>query len=201
MDALAAAFKVKSMMVEMFSAECDDAAAARDWYERNIEVWDAERLRTHAPQSCCYPSASDHLPRRLARLGTRPQLLGRRHLYGSGRARRHPRLVHGVRSVLAGVVLPTGKTGRYRDCVARQLIVTNRCSLRSGAVRDIEERFTGLKMTAACVQLNREQIRELIAITAELVKERKRIRRLLERLPENFGEVRKVLNELSRAVR
>lgn len=50
MDALAAAIQVKSMMVEMFSAECDDAPAARDWYERNIEVWDAASLTTHAPK-------------------------------------------------------------------------------------------------------------------------------------------------------
>ena len=72
---------------------------------------------------------------------------------------------------------------------------------RVASVRDLEERLTQLRLTAACVQLNREQISELVGIAAELIEERKRIRRLLERLPENFAEVRKILNELSRVVR
>ena len=59
-----------------------------------------------------------------------------------------------------------------------------------------EERFIGLRQSAACVQLSREQITELIGITATLFEERKRIRRVLEQLPESFGEVRKILNEL-----
>ena len=63
-----------------------------------------------------------------------------------------------------------------------------------------EERFTALRLSAACVQLNREQISELIAITANLIEERKRIRRLLEELPDSFGEVRKLLNELARTI-
>lgn len=51
------------------------------------------------------------------------------------------------------------------------------------------------------MQLNREQIPELIGITAELIEERQRIRRLLERMPENFIEVRRILNDLARTVR
>jgi len=61
----------------------------------------------------------------------------------------------------------------------------------------LEERFTSLRLTAACVQLNREQITELVAITAMLIEERKRIRQVLEALPESFTEVRKLLNELA----
>ena len=64
-----------------------------------------------------------------------------------------------------------------------------------------EERFVGLRQSAACVQLSREQISELIAITATLFEERKRMRRLLAELPGSFGEVRKRLNELARALR
>jgi hypothetical protein len=56
-------------------------------------------------------------------------------------------------------------------------------------------------MSAACVQLSREQISELVAITANLFEERKRIRRLLAELPDSFGEVRKLLNELAKTVR
>lgn len=66
---------------------------------------------------------------------------------------------------------------------------------------DLEARFTQLRMTAACVQLNRDQIGELIGITATLLDERRRIRLVLDRLPESFGEVRKLLNELARTVR
>lgn len=69
------------------------------------------------------------------------------------------------------------------------------------AVVTPEERFIGIRQTAACVHLNREQITELIGITATLFEERKRIRRALEQLPESFGEVRKILNELARTVR
>jgi hypothetical protein len=58
-----------------------------------------------------------------------------------------------------------------------------------------------MRLTAACVQLNREQITELVAITAMLIEERKRIRRVLEELPESFTEVRKLLNDLARVVR
>jgi hypothetical protein len=64
-----------------------------------------------------------------------------------------------------------------------------------------EERFVGLRQSAACVQLSREQVSELIAITAMLFEERKRMRRLLAELPESFGEVRKRLNELARTLR
>jgi hypothetical protein len=68
-------------------------------------------------------------------------------------------------------------------------------------VRNLEERFEMLRRTAACVSLNREQVSELIAITSNLVEERKRIRAVLSRLPERFGEVRQLLNELNRTVR
>jgi hypothetical protein len=44
-------------------------------------------------------------------------------------------------------------------------------------------------------------VAELLGLTANLIEERKRIRRLLRQLPENFAEVRKVLNELARTVR
>ena len=64
-----------------------------------------------------------------------------------------------------------------------------------------EDRFVGLRQSAACVQLSREQISELIAITATLFEERRRIRRLLTELPDSFGEVRKRLNELARTLR
>lgn len=68
-------------------------------------------------------------------------------------------------------------------------------------MRNIEERFEILRRSAACAQLNREQISELVAITANLVEERKRIRAVLGRLPERFAEVRQLLNELNRTVR
>ena len=64
-----------------------------------------------------------------------------------------------------------------------------------------EDRFVSLRRSAACVQLTREQISELIGITATLFEERKRIRRLLDELPDSFGEVRKRLNELARTLR
>ena len=53
----------------------------------------------------------------------------------------------------------------------------------------------------AVVQLSREQITELVAITATLLEERKRIRSVLAELPDSFAEVRKLLNELARTVR
>jgi hypothetical protein len=52
-----------------------------------------------------------------------------------------------------------------------------------------EERFIGLRRSAACVHLSREQVSELVAITANLFEERRRIRRLLVELPLTFGEV------------
>jgi Tfp pilus assembly protein PilO len=63
-----------------------------------------------------------------------------------------------------------------------------------------EERFTNLRLSAACVQLNREQISELVAITATLFEERRHIARLLSQLPDSFAEVRKLLNELARTI-
>jgi hypothetical protein len=65
----------------------------------------------------------------------------------------------------------------------------------------VEERFEGLRRSAACAPLSREGVAELMGITAGLIEERKRIRLLLRRLPENFAEVRKMLNELARTVR
>ena len=51
------------------------------------------------------------------------------------------------------------------------------------------------------MQLNREQISELVAVTVNLLEERKRIRTVLQRLPESFAEVRQLLNELNRTLR
>jgi Tfp pilus assembly protein PilO len=68
-------------------------------------------------------------------------------------------------------------------------------------VRNMEERFEILRRSAACATLSQEQVSELIAITANLIEERKRIRAVLNRLPERFGEVRQLLNELNRTVR
>jgi hypothetical protein len=65
----------------------------------------------------------------------------------------------------------------------------------------VEERFEGLRRSAACAPLSREGVSELLGITGTLIEEPKRIRRLLRQRPENFAEVRKVLNELARTVR
>jgi hypothetical protein len=65
----------------------------------------------------------------------------------------------------------------------------------------VEERFEGLRRSAAGAPLSRDSVTELLGITATLIDERKRIRRLLRQLPENFAEVRKLLNELARTVR
>lgn len=65
----------------------------------------------------------------------------------------------------------------------------------------VEERFEGIRRSAAMAPLSREAVTELLGITATLIEERKRIRRLLRRLPENFAEVRKALNELAQTVR
>jgi hypothetical protein len=42
---------VKAIMVERFAAVCQDPDAARQWYARNIDVWDAAKLATHAPHA------------------------------------------------------------------------------------------------------------------------------------------------------
>jgi hypothetical protein len=65
----------------------------------------------------------------------------------------------------------------------------------------VEERFEGLRRSAACAPLSRDAVTELLGITATLIEERKRVRLLLRQLPENFAEVRKLLNELARTVR
>jgi hypothetical protein len=65
----------------------------------------------------------------------------------------------------------------------------------------VQERFEGLRRSAACAPLSREGVTELLGITATLIEERKRVRRLLRQLPENFAELRKALNELARTVR
>ena len=65
----------------------------------------------------------------------------------------------------------------------------------------VEERFEGIPRSAAMAPLSRDAVTELLGITAMLVEERKRIRLLLRRLPENFAKVRKMLNELARTVR
>jgi hypothetical protein len=65
----------------------------------------------------------------------------------------------------------------------------------------VQERFEGLRRSAACAPLSREGVTELLGITATLIEERKRVRRLLRQLPENFAELRKAWNELARTVR
>ena len=65
----------------------------------------------------------------------------------------------------------------------------------------VEERFESLRLSAACAPLSREGVTELIGITATLIEERKRIRRVLQVLPESFTEVRQLLNELARTIR
>lgn len=65
----------------------------------------------------------------------------------------------------------------------------------------VEERFESLRRSAACAPLSRDAVTELLGITATLIEERKRIRRLLRRLPESFADVRQMLNELARTVR
>lgn len=65
-------------------------------------------------------------------------------------------------------------------------------------MRDLEEQFKRLRHRAALAQLSREEISELIGITANLLEERKRIHTLLARLPASFGQVRQLLNDLSR---
>jgi hypothetical protein len=65
----------------------------------------------------------------------------------------------------------------------------------------VEERFEGIRRSAAMAPLSREAVTELLGITATLIEERRRIRLLLRRLPETFADVRKMLNELARAVR
>ncbi len=65
----------------------------------------------------------------------------------------------------------------------------------------VEERFEGLRRSAAMAPLSRDSVTELLGITATLIEERRRIRRLLRQMPESFAEVRKKLNELARTVR
>jgi len=65
----------------------------------------------------------------------------------------------------------------------------------------VEERFEGLRRSAACAPLSRDAATERLGITATLLEERKRIRRFLKQLPESFTEVRKLLNELARTIR
>ena len=50
MAALEAAHLVKALMVKRFSSTCDDPARAAAWYERNMDIWDPAKIRTHAPE-------------------------------------------------------------------------------------------------------------------------------------------------------
>lgn len=68
-------------------------------------------------------------------------------------------------------------------------------------MRNIEERYENLRRSHACAPLTRDGVTELISITGNLIEERRRIRKVLERLPQSFGEVRQLLNELNRSVR
>lgn len=72
---------------------------------------------------------------------------------------------------------------------------------RLGGVRDIEEQYERLRRSHACAPLGRDGVTELLAITGKLIEERRRVRAVLERLPQSFGEVRQLLNELNRSVR
>jgi hypothetical protein len=64
----------------------------------------------------------------------------------------------------------------------------------------VEEPFEQLRRSARALNLSRDQVSELVAIGATLVEERRRIRPVLERLPQQFGEVRELLNESARTV-
>ncbi len=65
----------------------------------------------------------------------------------------------------------------------------------------MEERYEQLRRSHACAPLDRNSVTELLSITGNLIEEGRRIRKVLERLPESFGEVRQLLNELNRSVR
>lgn len=64
-----------------------------------------------------------------------------------------------------------------------------------------EAEFENLRRSAACASLSRDSVSLLLATTAELFAERRRMKLSLERLPKSFGEVRSVLNELSKTLR
>lgn len=68
-------------------------------------------------------------------------------------------------------------------------------------MRNIEERYEQLRRSHACAPLARDSVSELLSITGNLIEERRRIRKVLERLPPSFGEVRQLLNERNRSVR
>lgn len=68
-------------------------------------------------------------------------------------------------------------------------------------MRNVEERYEQLRRSHACAPLGRDGVTELLSITGNLIEERRRIRNVLERLPQSFGEVRQLLNELNRSVR
>jgi hypothetical protein len=58
-----------------------------------------------------------------------------------------------------------------------------------------------LRRSAACIPLGRDSVTAPLGITATLIEEHRRIRRLLRQLLENFAQVRKLLNELAGTVR
>ena len=64
----------------------------------------------------------------------------------------------------------------------------------------VEERFEGLRRLAACASMSRDNVTELLGITAMLIEEGKGIRRLLRQIPDTFAEVRKASNELAQTV-
>jgi hypothetical protein len=82
---------------------------------------------------------------------------------------------------------------RSPDCVYERLFASLR---RVG----VEQRFEALRRSAACAPLSRDGVTELLGITATMIEERQRIRRVLHDLPESFTEVRKLLNALARTV-
>ena len=78
MAAIEVAYIVKSIMVRQLAADCDDKVAALDWYDRNTDVWDAEKLRTHAPDDTVALRRGDCPGGKPARREGQ-RLLGRRH--------------------------------------------------------------------------------------------------------------------------
>lgn len=81
------------------------------------------------------------------------------------------------------------------------MVTVERMFCRLGRVRDVEERYEQLRRSHACAPLGRDSVTELLSIAGDLIEERRRIRKVLERLPQSFGEVRQLLNQLNRSIR
>jgi hypothetical protein len=59
-----------------------------------------------------------------------------------------------------------------------------------------EDHFTQLRLIAASADLDHDQVKDLLAIAADLFEERRRIRAALAGLGPSFGQVRDHLNHL-----